>query len=219
LLDSKWNRYIEEKTSVELFSFEEWSETNFVKEANEADGFGIRGAEVCWVIPKWNSMNMEQTAEVYQERFVLSQLYIMIWIGLVLLCTILTVKNYFSRYRAEPAKVQTIQLTSTKSDYQREVQMLMNLEDTQKLSFYHADRCGIKRLDEVTPVQEEDLIPDEPTCGDICMIKLKLLGGSVIHAYNRLLYIALLLLHNIVLWLEIYFLSTIKLNFYSFAVA
>jgi hypothetical protein len=50
--------------------------------------------------------------------------------------------------------------------------MVVNFEDSQKMSFYHADRCGIKRLADITPLDEIDLIPDEPNCCELCLLKI-----------------------------------------------
>jgi len=96
-----------------LFALEEWRKKNKIKNADAVkNNFGLRSSQSCWIIPRWNTAVKKQTIEVYQEWFELRPEYITAWIFTILICTSLTFRNYFYRYREEPTEMQTIQLTS-----------------------------------------------------------------------------------------------------------
>ena len=157
--------------------------------------------------------------EIYQEKFLMTRNYIIAWIAIVLLCFVLTLRNYYSKYRADPPKVRTIQLTSNKEDNSQELQMVVNFEDSQKMSFYHADRCGIKRLADITPLDEIDLIPDEPSCCELCLLKIKIFGRNLGELITKMRYLTLFVIHNLNIFLEVYFLYTIRVKYYYLALA
>ena len=175
--------------------------------------------EACWIIPKFNIINQNQTVEVYQEQFLMTREYIIVWIACVFFCFVFSLRNYYCKYRADPPKVRTIQLTSSKAEDSRELQLVVNFEDSQKMSFYHADKCGIKRLADITPLGEDDLIPDEPSCGELCMLKLKICGNNIVEFINKIRYLILFVIHNVDIFLEVYFLFTIRVKYYYLALA
>ena len=137
------------------FQNDDWrSREDWKPSAGSAAGtsFGARGVESCWIIPKAAATGDEShTIEVFQESFTLRPADIIFLGCLFCLCAAITFKNYWFRYRPAPKKTKTIQLVNqaaAATSHRRSssgMQLVINLEDSQKISFYHADHCGIKR--------------------------------------------------------------------------
>lgn len=113
--------------------------------------FGARGVESCWIVPKAAATGDENhTIEVFQESFTLRPTDMIFLAFLFCLCAAITFKNYWFRY-GPPKKTKTIELVrqaAAATPHRRAssgTQLVLNLEDSQKISFYHADHCGIKR--------------------------------------------------------------------------
>ena len=94
--------------------------------------------------------------------------------------------------------------------------MQLNLEDSQKMSFYHAEQCGIKKL---WDVKEEVIIPPRVTPCQTLIAYAKAVKHRIVQnqVYERSLLVSLFLIHLFDVGLEIYFFCTISVRYFAVA--